>query len=159
MVALLKVALRIFTWSRNNFMWHVGMVVFHSDMYSHVQWLQPSSELLYDVFNFSCDHLIKDHVIGRLGTISSFLQNLFHIQYPFLKLWHDSIENWYYKSRKVITKLHKRLLLRISYIVRKSLLQSASGIRKNVRYFKVWQAVIAKCVRYYKLWQLLQSET
>ena len=97
----------IFTWSRDNFMWHVGMVVFHSDMYSHVQWLQPSSELLYDVFNFSHDHLIKDHVIGRLGTISSFLQNLFHILYPFLKLWHNSIENWYYKVGKLLQNYTK----------------------------------------------------
>ena len=35
----------------------------------------------------------------------------------------------------------------------RNLLQSASGITKCVRYYNVWQTVIAKCVRCYKVWQ------
>ena len=37
----------------------------------------------YDVFDLSTDHVIKIHVIGKLGTIWSFPQNLVYIQFPF----------------------------------------------------------------------------
>ena len=34
------------------------------------------------ILNLSPKHMIKGHVIGRLGTVSSFPQNLVHVQYP-----------------------------------------------------------------------------
>ena len=39
--------------------------------------------LHYDVFNLSPYHVIKSYAIGRFGIISSFPQNLVHLQFPF----------------------------------------------------------------------------
>ena len=67
--------------------WYVRLTVPHSDMFSHrVWWMQPSKKLPCDVFNLSGDHVIKGHVIGRLGTISSFRQDLVHREFSFLNL-------------------------------------------------------------------------
>lgn len=46
-------------WSRHYVTRHVGMVLFHADMYSyHTWWQQPAWKLRYDVFNVSRDHFI-----------------------------------------------------------------------------------------------------
>ena len=96
----------------------------------------------------SPDHVNKSHVIDRLGTISSFPQNLVHIQFFFETLV-DNIKNWYYKvrqlqsekvlqnetenrSQKFITQCDRGLLQTTSGITNcdKGLLQTASGITK-----------------------------
>lgn len=97
-VAFLRTALRSFLfamWSR------VGTVLFYSDMYAHqVWWFQPLWKLQYAVFRLSCNYFIKGHATGRMDTILLFPPNLIHTF--FLKLWHDDVENWYYRVRHLL---------------------------------------------------------
>ena len=95
----------------------------------------------YNVFSLSCGHMIKVYATGMLGTISLFPQNLVHIKYPFLKLWY---ENWYRKVRQLLLNETKSSYWKAITKCDRSLLQSASGVTKYVRFYKVWQTVITK---------------
>ena len=45
--------------------------------------------------------MIKGHSINSLGTISSFLQNMFHIQYSYLNFGMITQKIGYYKVRQL----------------------------------------------------------
>ena len=116
-----------------------------------------------DVLNFSPDHVIKNHTIARLVTISCFPQNLppFGSLKNSLKIW----EGEYYQN--FVTKCDRSLLQNAPGVTKcgrglyqsasgntkcgRSLLQSVSRITKWIRCYKVWQTVIVMCSRFYKV--------
>ena len=67
----------------------------------------------------------------------------------------DNIKNWSYKVRQLLQNETENSYQEFITKCDRGLFQSALGITKCVRYYKVWQTVITKCVRYYKCDRLL----
>ena len=77
----------------------------------------------------------------------------------FFELWHDDVENWYDNVRQLLENETESSCYKVIIKCNKRLLQSASGITKYLRYYKVWQKLMTKCVHYYIVRQVLQSMT
>ena len=77
----------------------------------------------------SYDHMTQVYATSRLGTISSFLQNLVHIKYPILKLSLSQCKRVITKWDKIVIK---KLLLNVTevYCKLRQVLQSTPGITK-----------------------------
>ena len=101
--------------------------------------------MYYDVLDLSPDHVIKSHAIGRLGTISSFPQNLVDMQYAF---WNSG-------------RQYKKLVLQSEKVIAKWDRQQLSKMRQSATEFydKVCQVLQSVTECYYKLRQVLQSVT
>ena len=101
----------------------------------------------YDVFDLSPEHVIKIHAIGRLGTISSFPQNLAHIYFP---VWNfgRKYKTILLQNKTVITKWNIKQLSTTNKVYCKlhQVLQSVTKVYYKVR--QVRQTVITKCVMY-----------
>ena len=69
------------------------------------------------------------------------------------------MENWYDNVRQLLENETESSCYKVIIKCNKRLLQSASGITKYLRYYKVWQKLMTKCVHYYIVRQVLQSMT
>ena len=108
----------------------------------------------YNVFNWSCYHLIKVHASGMLDIILLFPENLAHTN--IVTRYKSSSLSWNFGMKmdiaKIITRWDRKQLLKSCYKVRQK------SITKWVRYYNVWQTVITKCIMYYKVWQVVTTK-
>ena len=99
----------------------------------------------YDVFDLSPEHVIKIHAIGRLGTISSFPQNLAHICFP---VWNfgRKYKTLLLQNKTVITKWNRKQLSTTEdcYYKMCHVLESVTGCYCKVRQVSQIVAVITK---------------